>query len=221
MSEQNTTVTPATTSDRASSAPESVAATANALYGESGKADGVQNQQAAETANAGEQASDKTDAPAGAPEKYEFKPVEGYELDSEVTEAFSEVARKLNLTQEAAQEVLDRMGPKMAERQKARAEAVFSKWEQESRSDAEFGGDALEANLGVAKKALDQFGTPELRTLLNESRLGSHPAVIRLFYRVGRAISEDGFVGSSAGAARQTPKNFNDAAAALYSNQST
>jgi hypothetical protein len=221
VTDPTTTVTPATTSDRASSAPESVAATADALYGESGKADGAQNQQAAETAKAGEPTSDKTDAPTGAPEKYEFKAIEGYELDSEVTEAFSEVARKLNLTQDAAQEVLDRMGPKMAERQKARADAVFSKWEQESKADTEFGGDALDANLGVARKALDQFGTPELRTLLNESRLGSHPAVIRLFYRVGRAISEDGFVGSSSNAGRQMPKNFNDAAAALYSTPTT
>ncbi len=221
MSEQNTMVTPATTSDGASSAPESVEATANALYGESGKADSAQTQQAAETAKAGEQASDKTDAPAGAPEKYEFKAVDGKELDSEITDTFSEVARELNLTQDAAQKVLDRMAPKMAQRQQAQIDAIRSQWAEASRSDKEFGGDTIDANLAVAKTALDKFGTPELRTLLNESGLGNHPEVIRLLYRAGRAIGEDGYVGSSAGAARQTPKNFNDAAAALYSNQST
>lgn len=221
MSEQNTMVTPATNSDGASSAPDSVQATADALYGESGKADGAQTQQAAETAKAGEAKGDAKDAPAGAPEKYEFKAVEGRKLDSEIVDTFSEVARELNLTQEAAQKVLDRMSPKMAQRQAAQIEAIRSEWANASKTDKEFGGDKIDANLGVAKKALDQFGTPELRTLLNESGLGNHPEVIRLLYRAGRAISEDGYVGSSSGAARQMPKNFNDAAAALYSNQST
>lgn len=221
MSETNTMVTPATTSEGASSAPDSVAATADALYGESGKADGAQNQQAAEPAKAGEAKGDTKEAPAGAPEKYEFKAAEGYELDSEIAGAFSEAARDLNLTQEAAQKMLNRMQPVLAKQQEARVEATVNGWAEASRSDAEFGGDKIDANLAVAKKALDQFGTPELRTLLNESRLGNHPEVIRLLYRAGRAISEDGYVGSSAGAGRQMPKNFNDAAAALYSNSTT
>ena len=64
----------------------------------------------------------------------------------------------------------------------------------------------------VAKKALETFGTPELRTLLNESGMGNNPEVIRAFYRVGKAISEDKFVSGKA-----TPADANDARS-LYPN---
>mgnify|MGYP000700477353 CR=1 FL=1 len=67
----------------------------------------------------------------------------------------------------------------------------------------------------VAKKALDTFGTPEFRTLLNESGLGNHPEMIRMMFRAGKAISEDKFVPAGSG----SPKGAKDAANALYPNQ--
>lgn len=174
--------------------------------------------QAADAANA---VGDKApDAPTGAPATYEFKPVEGRELDSETMSTFAEVAKELDLTQDAAQKILDRMSPKMAQRQQAQIEAIRTEWVEASKTDAEFGGDKIAENLAVAKKALDQFGTPELRALLNESGLGNHPEIIRLMYRAGKSISEDTYVGRAAGSGgKPQPKSFADAAAALYSNQ--
>ena len=68
------------------------------------------------------------------------------------------------------------------------------------KTDAEIGGDKLPENLAVARKALETFGTPELKALLNESGLGNHPEVIRFFYRSGKAISEDRVIrGGAAG----------------------
>lgn len=171
-----------------------------------------------------EAAQDKattTDKPQGAPEKYEFKPVEnGRDFDPEVLNAYSAVAKELNLTQEAAQKMLDRISPVMQERQAQQIEAVKSEWVQNARIDKEFGGDKLSENLSVAKKALDTFGSPELRTLLNESGLGNHPEIIRLMYRAGKAISEDRFVAGSQGNGKPAgPKSFGDLASALYSNQ--
>jgi len=46
----------------------------------------------------------------------------------------------------------------------------------------------------VARKALETFGTPELRDVLNMTGMGNHPEVIRAFYKAGKAISEDRFV---------------------------
>ena len=83
--------------------------------------------------------------------------------------------------------------------------------------DKEFGGPALAENLSVAKKALDAFGTAELRTLLNESGLGNHPEIVRLFFRAGKAISEDRVVTGSTGQAKAGPKSFSDLADVLYS----
>lgn len=129
--------------------------------------------------------------PAGAPESYEFQAPEGVQFDDAVIGAFAEVAKELDLPQDRAQIVLDRMAPLLQSRQVERIEAARAEWKASSEADKEFGGEQLAENLGTAKKALDVFATPELRGLLNESGLGNHPEVIRLFYRVGKATSED------------------------------
>jgi hypothetical protein len=176
--------------------------------------------QAPQAADAAKAVGDKApDAPQGAPDKYEFKPVEGRTLDSETMSTFAEVAKELGLTQDSAQKILDRMAPQMAQRQQAQIESIRTEWVEASKTDAEFGGDKIAENLAVAKKALDQFGTPELRALLNESGLGNHPEIIRLMYRAGKSISEDTYVGRSAGTGgKPLPKSFADAASALYPN---
>lgn len=144
--------------------------------------------------------------PPGAPDKYEFKAPEGHTFDSSVVEQFSEVAKELDLTQDAAQKILDKMGPVIQARQDEALQAVRTEWEAAAKIDKEFGGDKLTENLSVAKKALDQFGTPELRTLLDTSGLGNHPEIIRVLYRAGLAISEDGFVsGNGSKATPETP----------------
>ena len=199
--------------------------TADALYGGQQQASEGQDQQVAEPANTdnseGNTEGDPAEKPQGAPEKYEFTPPEGKEFDAEIIGNFSEVARELNLTQDAAQKLVESMGPKIAERQLAQVEAIRNEWAQQSQTDKEFGGDKLNENMAVAKKALDSFGTPELRTLLVQSGLGNNPEVIRFMFRAGKAISEDTFVGNSPGAGGKPsgPQDFNAKAAALYSNQ--
>lgn len=148
-----------------------------------------------EAKQADEKAGDEANGkPEGAPEKYEFAPPEGVQFDNKVIDAFSEAAKDLNLSQDAAQKILDKVGPVMAAQQLEAIQAASNEWAEASKSDKEFGGDKLNENLAVAKKAMDKFASPELRSLLNESALGNNPEVIRMFYRVGMAISEDGLV---------------------------
>lgn len=139
-------------------------------------------------------------APAApvAPEKYEFKAPEGQDFDPSVISAYSEVAKELNLPQDAAQKIIDKIAPVMAEKNARILEEARTTWGDAAKSDKEFGGEKFDANLAVAIKAMNAFGTPELRTLLNESGLGNHPEVIRAFYRAGLKISEDNFVPSNA-----------------------
>ena len=148
-------------------------------------------------------------AAANAPESYEFTPAEGYEFDPKTLAAYSEVAKELNLPQESAQKILDKMAPAMAEKQAAQIEEIRNGWAESSKADKEFGGEKLTESLASAKKALDAFGTPELVTLLNESGMGNHPDVIRFMVRAGKAISEDGFVLGGRGASSgSTPQNL-------------
>lgn len=198
---------------------------AEALYGETTKATPSPEPQAAKPVEAVKTEADQKDAPAdkpaSAPEKYEFKAPEGREFDAETIARFSEVAKELNLTNEAAQSILDKMGPQLASRQESQIKAIQNQWMQASTADKEFGGEKLTENLSVAKKALDAFGSPELRTLLNESGLGNHPEIIRILYRAGKAISEDQMVSGNKGTAKPAgPKSFADLADALYSNPS-
>jgi hypothetical protein len=144
------------------------------------------------------QQEEPKDAPQGAPEAYEpFTVPDGVELDAEVLGEFQGIAKELNLPQEAAQKVTD-LGVKLAQKWVAESQQATSDmladWKAQAETDKEFGGDALPANLAVAKKAIDQFGTPELRELLDVHRLGDNPEVIRFMFRVGKAISEDTFV---------------------------
>jgi hypothetical protein len=140
--------------------------------------------------------------PQGAPDKYEFKAADGVKYDDQVIGAFSEVAKDLNLPQEAAQKVLDKMAPVIAARQSEQLQAARNEWAESAKADKEYGGEKLPENLSHAKRALEQFGTPELRTLLNESGLGNHPEVIRFMYRAGKSMSQDGIVAGKSTSAK-------------------
>lgn len=142
-----------------------------------------------------QQASEKAeDKPQGAPEAYEFTAPEGKEYSPEMLAKFSEAAKESNLTQEAAQKMLDRLAPAVAERQMNALAEAHKEWVATTKADSEIGGDKLAENLAVAQTTFDRFGTPELRKLLDESGLGDHPELIRWAHRVGKAMSEDKFV---------------------------
>jgi hypothetical protein len=215
MTDQAATTTEGTAS---SQTPASNASTDAAPAGTQQQATSGQNQQATQDG----QAAGNTDGKVtGAPEAYEFKAPEGKEFDPEVINSFSDIAKELDLPQDAAQKMIDKLAPKIQERQMQVIEQVRNDWAQQAQTDKEYGGEKLTENLAVAKKALDAFGTPELRSLLNESGLGNNPEVIRFMFRAGKAISEDRFVGGApSGGKSAGPKSFNDAASALYSNQS-
>jgi len=220
MTDQAATTTEGTAS---SQAPGDNSATAEALYGEQQQATEGQDRQAQDSAPAENAESEQGDAEAtaeGAPEQYEFVAPEGKEYAAEVIADFSEIAKELNLTQDAAQKLLDKMAPSIEARQTQQVEQIRNEWAAQAQVDKEFGGEKLQENLAVAKKALDNFGTPELRALLNESGLGNNPEVIRFMFRAGKAISEDTYVGNTSGTSTKAgPADFNSKAAALYTNQ--
>ena len=187
------------------------------------QAEGVQEQQVSDETAVDSETSEK-DAPEGAPDKYEFNAKVAdapEELDPEVLTAFGDVAKELNLPQEAAQKVLDKVAPVIQAKQAKVLEQVKTDWANDSQADKEFGGENLAENLEIAKKSLDAFGSDTLKSLLHETGFGNHPEIIRFMYKAGKAISEDSYVGNSEGAMSQgaDPKDFNSIANALYSNQ--
>jgi len=137
---------------------------------------------AADPAPAGDAAAKPAEESAKpAAEAYDIKAPEGIDFDPEGLKAFEDFAKENGLTNEAANSLLGKLAPVMAERQQAAHTAMIEGWLGQSQTDTEFGGPKLQENLSVAKKAMDTFGTPELTKLLNDSGLGNHPEIIRAF----------------------------------------
>ena len=181
---------------------------------DAGNADAESQAASTTTDNAGEQATtteqqtQEKPAEPQVPEAYEFKMPEGVELDKAAADEFSAIAKEHKLTQEQAQKFAD-IGAKMAQRQQEAHTKLVESWVEQVKTDKDIGGDKLDENLAVARKALETFGTPELRDVLNSTGLGNHPAVIKAFYKAGKAISEDRVVsGQPAGGQRDAAKTL-------------
>ncbi|EPO5290555.1 peptidase [Enterobacter kobei] len=145
--------------------------------------------------------AEKEQKQEGAPEKYEFKPAEGQELDTAALEQFEPIARELNLSNEQAQKMVDLYGTKilpMVQQQQAEAwQKTTEQWAEDVKADKEIGGDKLTANLSAAQRALDLFGSPALKEYLEGTGLGNHPELVKTFIKIGKAMSEDGMVDGS------------------------
>lgn len=148
-----------------------------------------------------------TDAPAAdpaapvVPETYAFETPEGFELDEEVMGEFTGLAKELGLTQEKASALVGLQTKLMQKIDAARAEQLDAalveqsqRWADEVRNDPTFGGQNFDATVATAAKAMQAFGSPELRAMLNDSGLGNHPEVVKLFHRIGTGLTEDKLV---------------------------
>jgi hypothetical protein len=165
-------------------APENTATPSQAVDTPQGASTEIQQLETHEVEKAPE-------ASKGAPEKYDFKAAEGKTFDTAITEGFAEAAKEANLTQDAAQKMLDRMAPVLEKRQVDAIAAARTEWQTSAKADKEFGGDKFDENMATANKAFKAFGNEALKALLEKSGLGDHPEIIRAFYKAGKAISAD------------------------------
>ncbi len=123
-----------------------------------------------------------------------FKMPEGMELDADVAQQFVPLAQDLKLNQEQAQQLADFYAAEKAKAIEAQAkewEKTNAEWQDQTHADDEIGGDKLDESLGFANKALDKYGSPELKEALTATGAGNHPEFIRFMTRVGKAMSED------------------------------
>lgn len=136
-------------------------------------------------------------------EGYDLKLPDGVELDETgqaLADAFKEIAHGAHMSNEAYnqavqkwQEFTDQAVNEMQaqmERQREEAESELRK---------EWGKD-YDGNLNVANRAIKQFAGDEMVEFLNGTELkdggvlGNHPAMVRLFAKLGRQMSEDGVI---------------------------
>ena len=144
----------------------------------------------------GKPAAEAKAAPQGAPETYDFKPSpDGQTLEEQPRSALSEVARDLNLTNDAAQKIVDKMAPALRAQTLRNVESMVAGWIAETKADPEIGGAKLGETQALAQRAM-AYATPELRKLLGPvseggSGLGNHKAIIAWAAALGRRLSPD------------------------------
>lgn len=149
-----------------------------------------------ETAKDSESDSDDDSDNDGVPEKYDFEVPEGLELDAELAEKFTDVAKDLGLSNEQANKVVGLYAEQiqgMQEAQQASWGKTVADWSDELKADPEFGGAKFNENAEIAKMAVNKFGGDDLKKALNETGLGNHPAIVKFMHKVGVSISEDSF----------------------------
>ena len=148
-----------------------------------------------EAQQAEQETEQETEQEQGAPEEYaDFEVPEGIEIPEALGSQFREAAKGMNLTQEQAQQLISLQSEHALKQQQAAQDKFMEQvqaWEAQVKEDKEFGGSKLEQTLATATRALDKYGTPELKDLLNSSGLGNHPEMVRFVARVGQSVSED------------------------------
>jgi hypothetical protein len=131
----------------------------------------------------------------GAPEVYEaFTLKEGFDITDDEHEMLSKVFKKLDLSKEKAQEIIDLKQDfdiaRQEQLQKDQVEEVKA-WQTETRKEL---GTNYDAEIAKGKKAYKTFIPEGFRTFLEETGLVHHPDFIRGMIKIGNAISEDSFV---------------------------
>lgn len=151
---------------------------------------------------------DDSKAKAGAPETYEdFKLPETVLADSAAMDEFKAEAKTLNLTQEQAQNLVNRGADlvqktvqQVYEQQVAQYAEKVKVWNDSRAKDPEIGGtdEAQNLVLSDAVKVVHALGggsDPDKNPLikaLNETGAGNHPEIIRAFYRLRELVGSDG-----------------------------
>jgi hypothetical protein len=165
-------------------------------------AEGTEDDDAGKQDGDGADKDKKTDDPAAeVPENadgYELKFADGVKLDEELLTSFKSTAHELGLTQGQSQKLASLYESHVAKAneaaQKAQVEALNKaqgEWEAELK-----GSETYKADVGYARKALREYGSPELRAVMNQTRIGSFPAFFKFVSAVGKALSEPGIKGT-------------------------
>lgn len=132
-----------------------------------------------------------------APEKYELTLPKDSLLPKERLDKISAYAKEKGLSNEEAQEVVNRESDAVTEDRQLQKTAFVTMnngWLEELKSDKVIGGDKLAENDEKAARVLDTFATPEFKKELMDSGMGRHPGLFRMLVKIAGTMSEDQFI---------------------------
>jgi hypothetical protein len=184
---------------------------------DSSDAGAVDTATADDAADAGDSADGDAEGSQTPPDEYaDFKMPEGIQLDETLMTDALPLFKEMGLTQDAAQKLVDFQATRVqadAQKQVDAFNQLKTEWREQSANDKEFGGEAFNENVKLAQAAVNKFGTPELKTLMEDYGVGNHPEMLRFMVKVGKLTAED--VPGSTGSGGEGQK---DVVSTLYPN---
>jgi hypothetical protein len=126
-----------------------------------------------------------------------IKEPENFVLNSKIIEEVTAFAKEHKLDSATAQKILERENGLVASllaAQEKQYEEETAKWPETVKTDKELGGDNFKESAAFANRALKAYGSPELIKILEETKYGNHPEVVRLLARIGRAAGDGKFI---------------------------
>ena len=137
-------------------------------------------------------------------DNYKFFDENGKELPDDVTSDFKDFFKESGLTSRQANTLaqkyiskLTSMDETLRKEYTQKFSAMSKEWHDSIANDAEFGGQNMDQSVMYACRALNTYGSKELREF-TKSGFGYHPELFKFIVRVGKAISDDKFVGGRA-----------------------
>jgi hypothetical protein len=132
----------------------------------------------------------------GAPEAYtDFTVPDGMKVNQPMLEEFKTIAKELDLSQEKAQRLIDLQVKHIQSFQDGLVETfnqTKKEWKEATIAALKEAGIVdYQKELIFASKAIERFGTPDLRKFLNQTGVGNQKEMVNFFLKVGKAISED------------------------------
>lgn len=161
-------------------------------------------------------------APTGAPDKYDLKPPEGFDLDADVLGEATTLFKGMNLSNDHAQKLVDFYSKNVQQAMDAPVEFWKSeqqKWVNEIKADPELGGRLDEVRTTVSR-AVDSVLGPQLgvdfKKAMDYTGAGNNPAFIRGLYKMSQLLSEGVHVQGKNPAPVRNEARPASAAAAMY-----
>lgn len=133
-----------------------------------------------------EQKSDEKSDDAAEDKPYKLEFDESLQVNESVREDLEAFGKENNIEPEKMKDIVK----KVAERQDQELQSTIQNWQDESLADKEFGGETYESNIKIAAKPLQKYGSEKLVELLEQTGLNRNAEMIRVFYRIGKAMSE-------------------------------
>jgi hypothetical protein len=123
-----------------------------------------------------------------------FKLPEKTPVASGQIEGIKEFAKKNNLNQEQAQQVVDlqvKHAQEFIDAQISAFENLKTEWLETVKADAEIGGSKYEESQALVDATLNKFADAEFVKWANETGARNFPGFVRTFIKIGKQIKED------------------------------